>query len=92
MASYKQLLDPNEIIAQRRQELNLSQGELARKLSYPSINFISMLEAKKSKVPIERAADIADALEMDPKWFIECVLRDRHPNIAEVIYGKKRNK
>jgi transcriptional regulator with XRE-family HTH domain len=87
MANYKNLSDPGEVLAQRRQDLALSQAELAKVLAYPSVNFISMMESGRSKVPIERSVEIAAALEIDAKWFVERVLRDRHPHVADVIFG-----
>lgn len=85
-ASYQLLTEPSQIVAARRLELSLTQGELARKLGYPNPNFISMLESGKSGVPVERAIDFAKALEMSVEWFIEKVLTDRFPQIAARIY------
>jgi ribosome-binding protein aMBF1 (putative translation factor) len=90
MPSYRKLSKPAEIIAQARQELGLNQSELARRLQYSNVNFISMLEAERSKVPLERAVDIAEALEIDARWFVEKVMRDRYPNISEVIFKPGR--
>src|SRR6516162_6523707 len=86
MKPYTDYIDPAEIVSVRRIELSLTQAELARKLGYPNVSFISMIEKKKSKAPLERAVDIAEALEMDPAWFIEKVMRDRFPEAAKIIY------
>lgn len=91
MINYKNLTDPGAIVAQRRQDLSLSQAELATKLRYANVNFISMMESGRSKVPIERALDVANMLEVEPRWFIERVIQDRYPKIAHVIFGAGRS-
>ena len=90
MVIYKKLSRPDQIVAHRRQELRLSQTELAGKLGYTNVNFISMVEGGKSKVPLERSIDFAEALEIDVKWFIEQVMRDRYPKVAEVLFKSAR--
>jgi len=87
MADYKNLTAPGKIVAQRRRDLSLNQAELAKILKCPSVNFISMIESGRSKVPVERSVEFATALEIDVKWFIEHVMRDHHPNIAAFLFG-----
>lgn len=93
MTNYKKLSVPGEIVAQRRHDLGLNQAELAKKLAYRNVNFISMLESGDSRVPLERSVDFAKALEIDVKWFIERVMRDRPSTIAiaDFIFGAKRS-
>ena len=92
MKDYKKLSDPGEIVAQRRSELDMTQIELAEKLDYPSVNFISMLEKKRSKVPLEKSVKFAKVLEIDEKWFIEKIMRDRYPIVAEVLFNPNSRK
>lgn len=86
MKSYEKLSDPCEIITARRSELSMTQGELAKRLNYPSVNFISMLETKRSKVPLEKAVEFSSVLEMEPKWFIQKIMEDRFPSIAKILF------
>ena len=66
---------PHEIIAARRTELAMTQTELARALGLKHPNFISMVEGKKSQLPLSRVLQVAEVLEMDPTWFVEKVLK-----------------
>ncbi len=87
MKSYASENTPGRIVAARREELSFSQAELARKLDYPNPSFISMMEAGKSRVPVEKATEIANALEMDPTWFTRQVVLDRYPELREALFG-----
>ncbi len=87
--SYKHETAPNRIVAMRRSDLSLTQAELASKLGYPSVNFISMIEHGQSEVPIGKVGDVAAVLEMDAKWFAEQVLRARHSEFADILLGPR---
>lgn len=87
MVSYKTLTKSIDVVAQRRRDLQLTQAELAKRVGYSNSNFVSMLESGKSKVPLEKAGDIAAAIEVDPKWFVELLMRERYPEIAERLFG-----
>lgn len=90
---YSSLAMPKDIVSARRAALGLTQTELARKVGIAR-NFVSMIESGTSRVPNERILQIADALEIDPIWFLEkCMLDDsRSPgannlrSIAEFIF------
>ena len=91
MKRYKDFENPGEIVSARRQELMMNQTQLAKRLDLPNVNFISMIESKRSKVPIERAIKIAEALEMDSRedtlWFIYMVMKQRVPELAEFVFN-----
>ncbi|NYB73413.1 helix-turn-helix transcriptional regulator [Sedimentibacter hydroxybenzoicus DSM 7310] len=53
-------------IKQRREELNLSQDELARKLGYKSRSSINKIESGDNDVPQSKIEAFAKALEMSP--------------------------
>jgi transcriptional regulator with XRE-family HTH domain len=57
----------------------MTQTELARALGLKHPNFISMVEGKKSQLPLSRVLQIAEVLEMDPTWFVEKVLNYEAP-------------
>lgn len=90
----------HDVIAARRSELLLTQGALAQKLGYKNSSFITMIERAtmmneetgqldpRSKVPFDRALDFAKALDLDPDWFMERLMREYYPSIAEHFYGK----
>lgn len=93
METHRQKASLADITSTRRAELGLTQAELAKKLKYRHSSFIAMVEKGTSLVPIDKALDFAEALEMDPDWFLERVLRQYYPRIAERLYdGKKVDK
>jgi transcriptional regulator with XRE-family HTH domain len=84
---YRKMTDPAEIIRQRRTDLALTQVQLAKMMGYTNANFLTIIEKKKSAVPIERALDFATHLEMDQRWFLERVMREKYPQLAEFIFS-----
>ena len=80
-------ITPGEYIAKRRQELSLTQAELAGRLTGGDItsSFIGMMESRRSNVPLRRCGEIAAALEIDPLWFVMLVLRAQMPEIAQIL-------
>lgn len=82
-----QTLDPGAFVAQRRQELGLTQAELANRLSGGQItsNFIAMIERRRSMVPLRRCAEFATALEVDTLSFVMMVMRAQLAEVAHII-------
>jgi transcriptional regulator with XRE-family HTH domain len=68
---------PAQAIKERREQLALSQGELAQKLGYTNANFISMLEGGWSKVPLAKVGLLARVLGLPETWLMERVLAGR---------------
>jgi ribosome-binding protein aMBF1 (putative translation factor) len=68
---------PAQAIKARREQLALSQGELAQKLGYTNANFISMLEVGWSKVPPANVGLLARILGLPEVWLMERVLAGR---------------
>jgi transcriptional regulator with XRE-family HTH domain len=65
---------PRLILRERREHLQMTQGQLAQRLGLRSVNFVSMMEAGKSEIPFARVVDLAQVLEVDPVWLLERVL------------------
>lgn len=59
-----------ERIKQRREELNLTQEELARKLGYKSRTAISNVEKNKEDLTSTRIRKFAEALEVTPGYLM----------------------
>lgn len=57
-------------IRTRRQELGLTQDELAKKLGYESRSSINKIELDKRNLTQQRIADIAKALETTPSYIM----------------------
>lgn len=75
------------IIASRREELALPQSELASMLGCSNANLLSMIESGQSAVPFDLVPKLAEALNIDGRVFAEQVLRERHPDFADVLLG-----
>src|SRR3712207_7128955 len=48
---------PGRAVRRRRRQLGMSQGQLAGRLGLKSENFVSMLEAGRSPVPLDKVRD-----------------------------------
>jgi hypothetical protein len=55
----------------------MSQGELASQLGYKSANFVSMLETRRSPVPLDKVRSVCEILELPEAWFWERMLAPR---------------
>tara|TARA_B100000686_G_C16324196_1_gene729806 strand:- start:105 stop:416 length:312 start_codon:yes stop_codon:yes gene_type:complete len=71
----------------KRCELGLSQRELAERVNMEYYTFISQIEAGRGRVPSERLADWAVALEVDPSEFATTLMRYYDPYTYELIFG-----
>lgn len=67
-------MSPAQIIKDRREQIGMSQGELARRLDYSNANFISMIEMGWSFAPLEKVPEIAEILRLPTHWLIERVM------------------
>jgi transcriptional regulator with XRE-family HTH domain len=82
------------LLKARRENLDISQREIAHRLGYRNINFISMLESGRSNIPIGRLADVLGAYEIDgflsiaakglyPEcWNLMLKIIQKHPEFA----------
>lgn len=72
------------ILADQRKRIGISQGDVARELGYVNMNFISMIESGRSKIPMNRVDDFVYAYRMNPE-FILVILRVMYPDILDSI-------
>ena len=75
----------SRLLTSRRKELSLTQAELARRIGYKNSNFISMLESGASIIPLEKTSAIATALELEAKSLAAMLLKERFPDLANVL-------
>lgn len=57
-------------IKQRREELGLSQENLAQKLGYKSRSTVNKIELGINDIPLSKLKDFADALKVEEYFFI----------------------
>ena len=54
----------------KREERGLSQLELAKKVGYETKGAVSMVEAGKREIPLEKLSEIAKVLNVSPNWLL----------------------
>ena len=57
-------------IKQRREELHMTQSELALKVDYTTRSAISMIEKENRDMPLSQLKKFAKALDCDPMWLM----------------------
>jgi transcriptional regulator with XRE-family HTH domain len=77
--------DVGRILMEQRNRLGLSQGDIAKALGYVNVNFISMLESGKSKIPVNKIDELVVAYHL-PTEFILVILRVMYPDYFETIH------
>lgn len=73
----------------RREEKSLSQRDLAEKVGAVYYTFISQIEAGRGRIPAERYAAWAEALEIEPRAFAINMLRFYEPATHMLIFGSQ---
>ena len=66
-------------------ERGLSTRAVARKLGYKASVVISHMQTGRVPIPLDRAADIAEVVGIDPREFLLAVLEQRHPGSLKVL-------
>ncbi|PLC44473.1 hypothetical protein C0Q88_07280 [Ralstonia pickettii] len=64
-----------------------TQKELADELGFSTPNMVSMIKSGRAKVPIQKVGQLAKALNVDPVYFLQLVLREYQPETWEAIEG-----
>lgn len=70
-----------------REDLGLSQRELAAELSLDYYTFISQLETGRGKIPSSRYADWAKALGQEPRSFVKKLISHYDPSTYNILFG-----
>ena len=64
-----------------RSDDGITQREVAARLGYKTSVVVSHMATGRVPIPIDRALDIAEVLNVDPKGFLLAVLEQRHPEL-----------
>ena len=82
-------------IRRRREELEMSQDELAKRLGYKSRSSINKIERDASGLPQRKIADIAKALQTTPGYIMGWVEKETSKKIditTDVIIRMERDR
>ena len=74
----------------RREELGLTQNDLAKLLNYEYYTYISAIESGKGRIPPEKYEAFAKALKMPALDLYKIILRHEDPYGFKIAYGKER--
>jgi transcriptional regulator with XRE-family HTH domain len=69
-----------------REQADLSQRELADKLSLDYYTFISQLENGRGRIPVHRYAEWAGALGQDQRTFVKTLLSYYEPTTYRILF------
>ncbi len=78
------------LIKSRREEIGLTQEQLANRLNLRTGEFISLVEAGKRNIDLNRTPDLARALSVDPKGIVRTALYEQYPSAFVVLFGEER--
>jgi len=68
-------------IQRANEEMGLSLRQLGKQLGYKQAVVLSHMSNGKAPIPIDRAEELAEALQLDPIRFLRAVLYQRHPQV-----------
>ncbi len=74
----------------KREQLGLSQRELARRVQIDYYTFISQIEAGRGRVPADRLQIWAEALEVDSSVFAKKLMGYYDPHTYNMIFGSQK--
>ena len=75
-----------DLIRQRREQLGLSQTEVARRVGIGSPEFIGMVEVGKRPIPLDRVPRLAAVLELSGPDLCKLALSERHPVLYHALF------
>lgn len=78
--------EAGEWLRNRREELGLSQTDLAKLVGAEYYSFISQIENGRGKIPSNRFRDWAVSLRMEPKFFVQNILKYYDPHTHAILF------
>src|SRR5258708_20942196 len=74
-------------LKEKREHAGLSQRELAERVGAEYYTFISQLEAGRGRIPPDRYLHWAEALGVEPRYFVRTLLRYYDPVTHAILFG-----
>src|SRR5438874_5215931 len=68
-------------LREKQRATGLTQRDIAKRLGYKTSVVLSHMSVGRVPIPVDKALDIADALDLDRDAFVLAVLVQRHPDI-----------
>lgn len=78
------VVELGRLLFTQRKAIGFSQGDVTKRLGYANLNFISMIEAGKSKIPINRVSDFVSVYGFS-KDFALVILRVMHKDAFDAF-------
>ena len=75
-------------LRERRERAGLSQRELANQINVTYYTFVSQIEAGRGRIPAERYKVWANALQIDPRDFVQSILSFYEPTTHDILFDK----
>ncbi|QIG54491.1 helix-turn-helix transcriptional regulator [Altererythrobacter sp. BO-6] len=69
-------------LVRANEERGLSVRQLGKQLGYSQAVVLSHMANGRAPIPIDRAEQLADALKLDKKSFLQAVVQQRHPSVS----------
>jgi transcriptional regulator with XRE-family HTH domain len=82
------LIRLSEFIRARREELHMSQPQLAKAAGLGSAEFLSMVEHRIRRLGLHKVMDVATALRIDTNSFLRLAFFERYPREAVALFGQ----
>ena len=74
-------------LRERREQVGLSQRELAERVGADHYTLISQLETGRGRIPPERYMTWAAALDLPPQYFVQEILRFYDPVTFQILFS-----
>lgn len=81
-------LHVKDLVRERREELGMSIGDLARAVGVRRPEFVAMIEAGHSVMDLNRAPVFAEALKLDVMGFCLCCLFEVSPVFYRAVFSE----
>lgn len=70
-----------------REKAGMTQMELSKKLDYGYYTMVSQIEGGKARIAPDKYLAYAQALSVNPQWFMRNLLRYYDPCCFELLFG-----
>lgn len=74
-------------LRQIREARGFTQRQLAERVGIEYYTFVSQIEAGRGRIPADRYQKWADALQIDPKIFVQNLLHFYEPATYQILFG-----